>query len=438
VTAPPARTEAAPGTAVVAKRHRALRVLTGLHTGAESVLGAERVLVGNLEGECDIVLDVGHAEPHACLLRTSDDGWTVLSIAGDLWVGERHVAPQQTCELLPGAALTLGRVAFAVADARAFDWSGVKPPFNLVKPDPSGPLPSVAMLPAVHERRRKWHALKLAAGVGISCLVMASAGAYVTQVLNKRVPTADAAEKKLQSDKQMIAALPAAKEVSLQAFPEAPGRVLVQGYVPQRAQIAELSAALKKAETDAEIRLVPIDELSKELVRRFEHATPDRVRYDAQGRFVVTSHSADVPVHDKQARVLLQEVPAVTGLDLSLADMKTADGQPVVVKYVRSADHPSDVAVSNLDSALGRKAFTVREVRTGELPSVVLDDGMRYFVGGRLHDGSVVKSIGADSMVVNRPHGVETVVSLADAPHSAALAPGRPEAASGAPKNHRK
>jgi Inner membrane component of T3SS, cytoplasmic domain/Inner membrane component of T3SS, periplasmic domain len=407
-------------TAAPTKNYRALRVLTGLHTGAESVLHAERVLVGNMEGECDITLNVGYTEPHACLVRVSDDSWTVLSIAGDLWVNDNHVVLQKTHDLLPGDVLTLGRVGFAIADSESFDWTLIKPPFSLIKPDPTGPMPTVGLLPTVHDKRRKWHAIKLAAGVGISSLVMASAGAYVAQVLNNKPPTAEAAEKKLQSDKQMIAALPSGKEVSLAPFPEAPGRVLVQGYVAKRSQIAELASALKKSETDAEIRLVPVDDLSRELVRRFDHITADRVRYDAQGRFVVTTRSEDVLLHDKQARVLLQEVPTVAGVDLSMSDLQTADGLPVVVKYARSVDRPSDVAVTNLDSALGRKPFTVRELRMGELPSVVLDDGMRYFAGAKLPDGSSVKSIAEDRMIVTRAHGVESSLSLVDAPRSKA------------------
>jgi hypothetical protein len=416
--APAAAAPGPPAEPASARKLRTLRVLSGLHTGAESVLRAERALVGNLEGECDIMLNVGHAEPHACLLRVSDDSWTVLSIAGDLWVDDLHVGLQKTADLRPGAVITLGRVGFAVSDTEAFDWSKVKPPFSLVRPEANGPVPAVAMVPSAQESRRKWYALKLAAGIGISSLVMASAGAYVTQILNQRAPSAEAADKKLQRDREMIAALPSGKEVSLAPFPEVPGRVLVQGYVAQRTQIAELSAALKKAETDAEIRLIPVDDLSKELVRRFDHVTPEGVRYDALGRFVVTTRSEDVPSHDRQARVLLQEVPAVTGVDLSLSDMQGADGQPVVVKYMRSADHPSDVAVTNLDSALGRKPFSVREVRVGDLPSVVLDDGVRYFVGGKLPDGSAIKSIGDDRMVVARAHGVESSVSLADTPRT--------------------
>ena len=65
---------------------RVLRMLSGPHTGAESELTGERLLIGNLESECDIVIDVSRPERHICLVRVSTDGWTVLGIAGDLWV----------------------------------------------------------------------------------------------------------------------------------------------------------------------------------------------------------------------------------------------------------------------------------------------------------------------------------------------------------------
>jgi hypothetical protein len=410
--APPAALAAQASTSTV------LHVLSGLHTGVESRLRGERVLVGNLERECDVVLDTGYTAPHACLVRTSDDSWTVLAVAGDLWVDETHIALQQTHSLTPGAVITLGRVAFGVTRDPGFDWSAVKPPFNLLRPEADGAMPAVALLPSRADSRRKWHTLKLAAGAGISCLVMAAAGAYITLLLKTDKPNADAAERKLQTDKQMIAALPAGKEVSLVPFPEAPGKVLVQGYVANKAQLTELASALKKAETDAELRLVSVDELTREVGRHLERVPAEKLRYDAQGRFTVTVPSDDVRRYDQQARAALQEVPALAGLDLTLSDMQSADGTPVIVKYQRSSERPGDVLVDNLDVALGRNVYTVRELRLGELPSVVLEDGIRYFNGGSLPDGSVIKSISEDRMVTLRGGGVERAVSLLDTPRT--------------------
>jgi Inner membrane component of T3SS, cytoplasmic domain/Inner membrane component of T3SS, periplasmic domain len=396
-----------------------LHVLSGLHTGIESRLRGERVLVGNLERECDVVLDTGYADPHACLVRTSEDSWSVLAVAGDLWVGDTHVGLQQTHNLTAGEVITLGRVAFGVSRDPGFDWSTVKPPFNLLRPEADGPMPAVALLPSQPDARRKWHTLKLAAGVGISCMVMASAGAYITLLMKTDKPNAEAAERKLQADKQMIAALPSGKEVSLVPFPDTPGKVLVQGYVASKAQVAELVAALKKAETEAELRVTPVDELTREVGRHLERVPADKLRYDAQGRFTVTVPSDEVVRYDKQARAALQEVPSLTGLDLTLSDMQGADGAPLVVKYLRSSERPGDVLVNNLDAALGRNTYTVREMRMGDLPSVVLEDNIRYFSGGTLPDGSVIKSITEDRMLTTRGAGVERAVSLRDTPRTA-------------------
>jgi Inner membrane component of T3SS, cytoplasmic domain len=393
-----------------------LHVLSGLHTGVESRLGGERVLIGNLEGECDVVLDTGYTSPHACLVRTSADSWTVMAVSGDVWVGEDHVGPQQTHPLIPGQAVTLGRVAFGVSTDPHFAWAGVKPPFNLVRLEADGPFPSAALLPARPDTRRKWQTVKFATGLGVACLVMAASGAYLTLVLKNEKPDSAAAERKLQADKQMIAALPSGKEVLLTPFPEAPGKVLVQGYVPTQAQVAELGAALKKAQTEAEFRVVPVDDLQRDVARHLEGLSADKLRYEVNGRFTATVASDDIHRFDKRARAVLQEVPALNGLDLAMSDLQAPDGAPVVVQYARSRERASDVVVSNLDQVIGRRPFVVRELRLGELPSVVLDDGVRYFNGGTLPDGSLITQIDAERMLTLRGNGIEREVSLRDAP----------------------
>jgi len=118
-----------------------LRVLSGLNAGAQCDLHEDRVLVGNIEGECDIVLDVTRPERHACLVRASSDGWTVLAIAGDLWVEREYVPPQHTCPIAPGLVITIGRVSFGVGHAELVDWNSLAPPADLQRPTADGALP---------------------------------------------------------------------------------------------------------------------------------------------------------------------------------------------------------------------------------------------------------------------------------------------------------
>jgi Inner membrane component of T3SS, cytoplasmic domain/Inner membrane component of T3SS, periplasmic domain len=392
---------------------RVLRMLTGTHTGAESELHSDRLLIGNLESECDVVLDVSRPERHICLVRASSDGWTVLSIAGDLWVGDSYVEAQHTRDIASGMVLTLGRVAFCIANTVEIDWASIKVPTNLSKPEAAGPVPIAVLPPSGPAKLHKWHALKFACGIGVAALTMASAGAYLTSAWTLRTPAAEEAVARIKAHQAMVKALPYGKELQVQALPEvgAPNRELVQGYLPKREQVRALERALREAEVDAEFRIHAIDDMSVELARRFERIKASDIRYDTQGRFVIDSKSATLDLHDRQARQTLQEVPAVAGLSLSVADVLDPAGKPIVVRYERSTDRPGDITVTELDVIRQRLNFHVREMRLGTVPSIVLDNGMRYFEGATLPDSSVLKRISATELVVTQGRG-ERIIPL--------------------------
>jgi Inner membrane component of T3SS, cytoplasmic domain/Inner membrane component of T3SS, periplasmic domain len=392
---------AAPGSAA----QRVLRVLSGPHTGAESELRSERLLVGNLESECDVVIDVGRPERHICLVRASADGWTVLSIAGDLWVADAYVLPQQTRDIASGIVLTLGRVSFCVADAQHVNWSLVKPPKELIKPEELGPVPTAVLRASGKHKLRKWHAARLAAGIGISALTMASAGAYLTNAWTVRVPSADEVAVRLKNEQAMVAALPFGKELALTRPADTPNRVLVQGYLPQRDQAQALERALREAEITADYRIHAVDELGQDVARRMQRPKAEQVRYLDKGRFVINTQSDELEVQDRRARETLQEVPPLKGLHLSVDDVQGPEGKPIVVTYERSVERPSEIIVGELDVIRQRMRFVVREVKWGGFPSVVLDNGIRYFEGAALPDGTVLKRIDNDKLVLLQGKG---------------------------------
>jgi hypothetical protein len=433
---PASKAEAAPAAvtavhvpAASLSNRRVLRMLTGPHSGAESELQAERLLVGNLETECDIVLDVSRPERHICLIRTSADGWTVLSIAGDLWVGEDYVEPQQTRDIASGMVITLGRVAFAVANPAEVDWAQVKPVFELVRPDPTGPMPSATLLPSRPAKMLKWHALKLAAGIGVSALILASAGAYLSNAWSIKVPSPDVAIQRLKSSQALVNGLPFAKELQVTVSPDNPNRMLIQGFLPQRAQVVELERVLSKANINVELRLAMVDDMSNDLVKRLEKLKPDQVRYVEQGRFTVNSNSELLKAHDRQARLAMQEMPLLNSLNMAVEDVQDSSGSPIVVRYERSTDRPGDLVVSDLDVIQQRQRYVIKELRGGSLPSVVLDNGMRYFEGATLPDSSILKQIGLTELVVQHGRGERVIpIPLAAQAASSALSDAAPAA----------
>lgn len=386
-----------------------LRILSGEHTGAEAQIVTDRVLIGNLDLECDIVLDVKREGRHACLVRVSDDGWTVLGIAGELWLDEAFVAPQQTCALRSGQVLTLGRVAMCLADPGSIDWSQVQPPLQLVKPETDGPVPHAALLPSRSTVRKKWHALKLAAGLGIGVLVLAAASVYWTQARLSQDLGPQGASLLLQAGRALVAGLPFAQELTVLPHPDDPRKLLVQGYVPSREQMGVITNTLSSVATPAELRVHAVDALGDELSRRFEGMTRSRVRYSQHGKFELETALDKLPAHDRQARTTLQEMPAVTALSLVALDVAGKDGLPLVVRYERSTEQPGDLVVHDLDKALRPEppALEVREVRLGQLPSVILSDGLRYFPEGQLPDGSTIASIQADRIKLRMRDGTQ-------------------------------
>ncbi len=417
---------------------RILRMLTGTHTGAESELHSDRLLIGNLESECDVVVDVSRPERHICLVRASSDGWTVLSIAGDLWVGDEFIEPQHTRDIASGIVLTLGRVAFCIANTADVNWSKVKAPLHLTKPEPAGPVPITALPPSGAAKLHKWHAAKLACGIGIAALTLSSAGAYLTHAWTLRTPTAEEGVARIKAHQNYVKALPFGKELQVHATPEvgAPNRELVMGYLPKREQVRELEHSLRNAEIQADVRVTAVDELTTELTRRFSRVKATDVTYQEAGHFSVDTESSTISLHDRQARQTLQEVPLVSGLSLSVKDMLDAAGKPIVVRYQRSADHPGDITVTELDVIRQRQNFIVKEMRLGTVPSIVLDNGIRYFEGAVLPDGDVLKRIGATELVVTRGRG-ERIIPLkaedatTDSPAAASPSAGAPAPAPG-------
>jgi hypothetical protein len=65
-----------------------------------------------------------------------------------------------------------------------------------------------------------------------------------------------------------------------------------------------------------------------------------------------------------------------------------------MLRYSRSPSAPSGVEVQGLDTlAFLQPPPDVHELRLGALPSIVLADGERYFVGSALPGGAVLRSI---------------------------------------------
>jgi hypothetical protein len=347
-----------------------LHVLSGAQRGAQARIAQQRVLVGNLLGECDVVIDTGNSSPSlACLIRASQDGWSVLAIAGPLWVGLQRVAPEQAVTITQGEVITLGPAAFCIGDPRRIDFSRVAIPNHLdassEKKRNNAASQDRAMIP---KYVRAWREFLSAAWRKKSRPISPASRGYFALTACLLIATAFA---------------------TLAIF-------LFTTARPSPAPTPKISA---------EHHRTAIHELHTELAHRLALLSPQdhaQLQHTAQGHFALSQHQHQFKTLDPRIRRAFQELPALQAITLQLrpsADAASStstitSGGDAVLRYSRSPSAPSGVEVQGLDTlAFLQPPPDVHELRLGTLPSIVLADGERYFVGSALPGGAVLRSI---------------------------------------------
>jgi hypothetical protein len=391
-----------------------LRVLSGVHLGAEVPIRAERLLIGNLDTECDLVLDVGRPERHACLLRISADGWTVLTIAGDAWIGTDYLEAQQTRSFGAGEPITLGRIAFAVGDAAATPWSKVRPPVELVRATPDGPVPVAAALGTPPRVLQGWRATRLAAGLGIGALAIAAGLSYAVSVVQTQLPHELETARRVEAARALLQADPLAAEVAVLPDQDQPGALRLRGYVREVAHAAAVQNSLSRLDAPVVARLHAVATLEADLLRRLAPVDGLALRYLKDGGFELQAAASQLRALEPLLRTALQEAPALRSVRIVLTDLWVDDGSSAAVTLQRAAERPSDIKIEGAELlAATRRHHRVKEVRIGALPSMQLADGGRYFVGGMLPDGWLVESIAAETVTLRYGRTTRTLAVAA-------------------------
>ena len=252
--------------------------------------------------------------------------------------------------------------------------------------------------------------MRVAAGVGIGATLLTGALLYSLQAWQHRPSAAEAARQQLSEERVAVAALPYAGEVVLQPDPERSGRVKVEGFLPKHADLDALAQTVRALGGEPDVRVLAVDDLQKDLAQRFSIAAPSDVRYERGGRFMLPTHTDAIDRNDRDARTAMQEIPGLNSIELEVQDVMDDGGQKVRVAYSRVHDRMSELDVRNLDIARQRLRYVVREVRLGTLPSVVLDNGARYFEGARLPDGAWLQRIEDRAIVIRQGDGEHRIV----------------------------
>ncbi len=386
-----------------------LRVLNGRQSQAQAPVADGANLIGNDAEACDIVVDLGTPERHVACLRRDPAGLVLVPMAGDAWLGERHLEAHAALPLPTGAVFTLGRVSMAVA-APGFDFDALTLPQALRK---AGDRPELA---AVALPRRSVGALRAASvlrGALVATCAITAAAALVWG--SGAVSAHRGADTMAGGHVEKLRASLAASdwpELSVRQD-ETQGHIVVEGYVPDTEAVSRLERRLGSGSRAVLLRVHAVQPLAESLARRFAAAEPAAaVHYGGQGRFTVATTSERVAALSEVGERAMKDLSGVRALDFELADvLDPAGGQRARVSLARSADRLGQFELSGHGVAWkGASAAVPRfvEVRWGELPSVLTRQGERLFAGATLPDGSVIRRIEPDAVVVAR-RGVERI-----------------------------
>lgn len=344
-----------------------LRVVSGLHSGAERELdGGEMILIGSGE-DCDMVLaDAGVASHHA-LLSFLGGRFSLRALDAPLHVGTAMIHPGDPVELDRVQRIGIGEAAIAFGAADDADWE------RLV-PGGLGPRATPARSARPYTRR-------LPAIAAVAVLSLAALAVFAT-VMPQRKAAPDGRE-------QLQRLVPEYGIDDGQTTVDPQGRLVLTGTVPDTATRERIARRIADEQIDARLELRTGDDIAGDVaeILRGQGITA-RTRYLGNGDVEVTGSFEDEAA--LQAASLSRAMREVKGVVRVIPVDISASA---VARRQQPAAPPKPVRI--------RVASIVR----GDNPHVVSGKGDRYEVGAELPGIGTLVSITEGAAHALRPDG---------------------------------
>lgn len=354
-------------TTTTEERGIVLRVVSGLHAGAERDLaGSEMILIGSGD-DCDMVLaDAGVAAHHA-LLSFVDGRFSLRALDAPLHVGTAMIHPGDPIELDRVQRVGIGESAIAFGAADDAGWE------RLV---PGGLGPRVAPSPPARPYLRR---LPLVAGVAV--LSLASLAIFAA-VMPQREATPDPLE-------QLQRLVPEYGIDDGQARFDLNGRLVLNGTVPDTATRERIARRIAEEQIDARLELRTGDDIAGDVAEILRgQGIRARTRYLGNGDVEIAgSFEDEAALKAASLSRAMREVKGVARL------IPVNVSESAVARRQQPAVPPKPVRI--------RIASIVR----GDNPHVVSGKGDRYEVGAELPGIGTLVSITENSAHALRADG---------------------------------
>ncbi|HEY0178369.1 MAG TPA: FHA domain-containing protein [Dokdonella sp.] len=351
----------------------ALRVLSGVHVGAERKLPERCVLVIGSADDCDLIFTDDGVAGHHCIVDYARGAISIRAMDADVRVDEQIVHPGDPQTVAAFALVRIGGACFSFGPHWSERWQTL-----LAKIEP----PSTELVEAAPAAaRRGGRIATLGVAVG---LLLASGGALV--LAQHRAPPAQvAAPAKDRSDE----AGAIVRELGLggvHVTRHDDGSLGVQGYVENDGDLAALRGKLDahglKADVDVKSGARIAADISETFRMRNLHAT---TQWKGNGVVEVSGHFGDGKDLDEFVR------------SRTVQDYNDKLNLKLVVENLDGAAPVQPVGVPDTKR--------IRRIVDGTDPYLVAVDNSRYYVGGKLPNGKTFVGIDNDEVLVRDEAG---------------------------------
>lgn len=369
-----------------------LRVLNGSQQGTAMALRkGGRLLIGTMPHDDVRLLTPAGDEQVEALLQLEKGHTALTLVKGGAWLDGQPVAPGVPHPLKPYKVVTLAGVAFAIGHAGSDNWAKIQLPSTLNPYQPggegSGPTPAVVPLLPTMQRER---AMKHFVALGLFGLGLVVLGGGLMMYEQASVPPGgEMAKPAVDPLKQPLWATPDGAEST-------PGLGAAMASEARKGSSGSGHKGAGRA-PDAEA-------VTAEVQQIFEaHRIPAEVITLETGRVLAVVEAKHEDASRRAARRALADVPAVREVVIEVLDRPDVKTQKPVRTVVNSQTKDSGARAS--DQAWLGDNDRVVQVRLGEVKSLLMTTGGRYFEGAQLPSGYTLEKISAERVQIGKNGG---------------------------------
>ena len=383
-----------------------LRILSGSHTGAEVMLYDGDHVIGSHEN-CDIILSDSSVKPEHIKFTVNWDEVYIVVIEGSCFLDGDPISDETVVSAFQ--VITLGQIHMAIGPGDK-TWPEIELPLPSAAEtqrtsDDQGAAPPVLMdekSEAVPEKRKN---RRLSWKVPV-ILIIPLAAIFLFIIFTG----ASHQPKDEPIDPKTALANILKEEVyrTLSISEGSSGTYSIQGYLDRTVQRQKLTRQIYQIGIPVALRVYSGEELAASCNDFFKRSNQDVAAiYQGAGEILLQGKSKDAQAVDRTIALIKQDLPGIRQIinQVAISELPPEEVLPVVVNQTAQ---PQTITPVPKPRKIERPSLPILSVSMGKIPSVVLENRMRYFEGSHIGNGFFIERIYMDRILLKKGNQVLT------------------------------